>query len=85
MVGLAYRGCGAGGSGREMDCGEVVMRKAITELEFWSATGRMPQDDDLERCNCPLAGEIGHWCCGWNTKMNRPQFEVGPRAIQKPE
>jgi hypothetical protein len=21
--------------------------------------------DDLERANCPLAGTLGHWGCGW--------------------
>jgi hypothetical protein len=50
----------------------------ITAEYFERATGRKPEDDDLERCNCPYAGTIMHTCCGWNEEHNRPQFEVGP-------
>jgi hypothetical protein len=51
----------------------------ITREYFIKATGREPQDDDLDRCNCPHAGEIGHFCCGWDTFLNQPQFDTGPR------
>ncbi len=51
------------------------MRK-ITRHTFKVATGRKPVDDDLERCNCPKAGEIGHLCCGWDEEANLPNFET---------
>lgn len=51
----------------------------ITAEQFKAATGRDPEDDDLERVNCPQAGRIGHLCCGWDSVWNRPQFEIGPR------
>ena len=54
----------------------------ITVEKFRQATGREPTDDDLERCNCALAGEIGHLSCGWNEEQGRPQFEIGPRQRQ---
>ena len=49
----------------------------ITAEHFREATGREPVDDDLERCNCPKAGQVMHWSCGWNKKLNRPVFEAG--------
>lgn len=52
--------------------------KEITVEMFEKATGQSPLDDDLERCNCPKAGEILHSCCGWNEEQNLPQFYVGP-------
>lgn len=45
--------------------------------EFESIVGYAPVDDDLERCNCQRAGEIGHSSCGWNKKLNRPMFMGG--------
>lgn len=50
----------------------------ITAELFKQATGQYPRDDDLERCNCELAGKLGHWYCGWNYKENLPVFMVGP-------
>ena len=50
----------------------------ITEEMFIKATKKTPLDDDLERCNCPKAGELGHSSCGWNKERNLPQFYVGP-------
>jgi hypothetical protein len=47
----------------------------ITSEMFERATGRRPDNDDLERANCPLAGQIGHSGCGWNAGMNKPQWE----------
>jgi len=47
----------------------------ITALYFKLATGRDDTEDDLERVNCPNAGEIGHHNCGWNYKYNCPAFE----------
>lgn len=48
----------------------------ITILYFLEATGRFPQQDDLERSNCKLAGQVGHKCCGWDYDKNLPVFEV---------
>ena len=53
---------------------------AINREQFISATGREPEQDDLERVNCKQAGDVGHWCCGWNVEHNRPQADIGPRS-----
>lgn len=50
----------------------------ITHEQFIKATGREPDNDDLERCNCENAGMAGHYSCGWNRVLNRPVFQVGP-------
>ena len=66
-----------------------AMRPAITAEMFKAAMGYEPVDDDLERCNCPKAGEEGHWHCGWNWDHNKPQFCFAPRinsrADSRPE
>jgi hypothetical protein len=49
----------------------------ITAEAFLTATGREPENDDLERANCPLAGESGHYYCGWDRAQNRPAYETG--------
>ena len=51
----------------------------ITREKFIEATGREPEDDDLQRCNCREAGMLMHLCCGWNYKHNKPQFMIGPQ------
>jgi len=56
------------------------MPNKISAKAFEKATGRKPEQDDLERVNCPIQGVPGHWHCGWNTTHNRPCFEVGPNA-----
>ena len=52
----------------------------ITREKFIERVGREPEQDDLERCNCQHAGEIGHWGCGWNSERDLPQFMVGLRG-----
>ena len=52
--------------------------KIITAEYFKEATGREPENDDLERCNCDYAGHFMHSCCGWNEEHDKPQFEIGP-------
>lgn len=37
----------------------------ITAEKFEERTGYPPEDDDLERCNCEVAGTMGHFMCGW--------------------
>jgi hypothetical protein len=44
---------------------------------FASRVGREPVQDDLERCNCPEAGEPGHWGCGWCEQCDKPRFVCG--------
>ena len=51
--------------------------KNMTAEDFKLATGRMPEDDDLERVNCPKVRVPGHMSCGWNWSWNAPVFEVG--------
>jgi hypothetical protein len=51
----------------------------VTRADFIKATGREPQQDDLERCNCMEAGTWGHLCCGWDYTQMKPQFDIGPR------
>ena len=50
----------------------------ITPEYFEEATGRKPERDDLERCNCPLAGQHLHMSCGWNHQADLPVFQAGP-------
>lgn len=50
----------------------------ITRETFIKATGRAPIQDDLERSNCPKAGELGHHFCGWNQEKNLPRFMTEP-------
>lgn len=51
-----------------------MTRLHISKDYFISRVGRPPADDDLERCNCPKAGEIGHSSCGWNIIADLPNF-----------
>ncbi len=46
----------------------------ITRAKFRIATGFPPERDDLERCNCDKAGQIGHFRCGWDEKRDLPNF-----------
>jgi hypothetical protein len=50
----------------------------ITYEQFVEAVGELPINDDLQRCNCVLAGQPGHYSCGWNRKANLPVFMAGP-------
>lgn len=60
----------------------------ITAARFKQATGYTPQRDDLERCNCKDAGQVGHWSCGWCEHdkpvfMCQPCFVLGANAKRK--
>ena len=48
--------------------------KIFTEKEFIEMVGSAPEQDDLERLNCPDAGKIGHSSCGYCVTNNRPKF-----------
>lgn len=51
----------------------------ITAEKFKRCVGVEPESDDLERCNCPKVGEIGHWTCGWDRERDMPNFVPGDR------
>lgn len=57
----------------------------ITREKFIEAVGREPVLDDLQRCNCDRAGLAGHYGCGWNYMLDKPQFVVGIRNAQAAE
>jgi len=46
----------------------------ITREQFTKAVGCEPEQDDLDRCNCPLAGQLTHSLCGWDDELNLPRF-----------
>jgi len=49
----------------------------LNKKEYKEKTGYDPKQDDLERVNCNLAGNIGHYYCGWCLDHNAPRFECG--------
>ena len=49
----------------------------MTEAEFREKTGRDPENDDLERVNCPFAGSTMHSMCGWCQEHDKPRFYCG--------
>ena len=53
------------------------MARCITDKVFRICTGRDPIQDDLERSNCPKAGQVGHSGCGWCPKHELPNFQCG--------
>lgn len=42
--------------------------------QFEKLTGYPPQQDDLERVNCPLVGQPGHHQCGVCPHCGTPRF-----------
>lgn len=42
--------------------------------QFLRHVGRLPEDDDLDRCNCDKAGQVGHHSCGI-CEHYKPVFE----------
>jgi len=53
------------------------VEKKITVQEFEQYVGYAPENDDMERVNCPSAGEFGHLQCGWCGKHQLPKFMCG--------
>jgi hypothetical protein len=47
---------------------------SITAEIFTFYVGRAPENDDLLRCNCELAGQWGHIGCGWCNLCVKPKF-----------
>ncbi len=46
----------------------------MNEKEFEEIAGFPPDNDDLDRANCPHAGEIGHYQCGICDNCKKPRF-----------
>jgi hypothetical protein len=57
--------------------------KSITAEKFKEVTGHDPINDDLDRCNCPQAGDLGHEQCGWHEARNLPNFMVPYSEVAK--
>jgi hypothetical protein len=53
----------------------------ITSRQFTQRVGHKPRLDDLQRCNCPLAGQILHMQCGLN-RQGMPMF-MGANAKRR--
>jgi hypothetical protein len=51
--------------------------KKITSEEFTKRFGREPVMDDLNRVNCPEAGDPGHYQCGVCEEHDKPRFMCG--------
>ncbi len=50
---------------------------AVDADEFERMTGFAPDGDDLERTNCPMAGEAAHMMCGICPPCGKPRFVCG--------
>jgi hypothetical protein len=46
----------------------------ISAERYEAAVGHAPQDDDLDRANCSMAGQVGHTQCGWDDERDLPEF-----------
>ena len=49
----------------------------ITLEKYIEAMGSPPPYNNLERCNCPNAGEPGHRYCGWCPDHDKPRAMCG--------
>lgn len=55
----------------------------ISCAKFRVAVGWPPENDDMERCNCERAGQIGHFLCGWCDSCDLPRFLCGHQSVQQ--
>jgi len=46
----------------------------MNKAQYKDMTGQENSQDDLDRVNCPHAGEIGHKNCGWCWECGTPAF-----------
>jgi len=60
-----------------------VRPKVIDAETFARVVGRLPQQDELHRCNCEEAGTVGHLFCGWCPHCNKPRFICGHLAERR--
>jgi hypothetical protein len=49
----------------------------VDDSEFERMTGLAPEADDLDRVNCPQAGNEGHMFCGICVPCGKPRFVCG--------
>ena len=61
----------------------VEIPAVITAEYFKASVGRDPVNDELNRCNCERAGELGHYHCGWNREKNLPRYMTEPLINKK--
>lgn len=54
-------------------------RWTIGASTFADRVGDWPEDWELEHVNCPFAGTIGHYACGWCDFHNQPILICGCR------
>lgn len=58
---------------------QVTAIKETDTFRFKEALGRFPSSWELDRTNCPQAGTIGHYACGWCTFHRQPILICGCR------
>ena len=56
---------------------------AMDEAAFTEFVGRPPEQDDLERVNCPDVGHGAHLMCGWCDEHEVPRFECACLATRR--
>ena len=56
----------------------------ITAEKFEESVGSKPENDDLDRCNCTEAGNMGHLQCGWDDERDMPVFIPGVSELTVP-
>lgn len=49
----------------------------IVAAAFERLFGRVPEQDDLHRVNCSMAGSVGHMQCGVCVEHDQPRFICG--------
>lgn len=52
-----------------------AIERTMDAKKFKDITGTDPVNDDLDRVNCPDAGQAGHWQCG-TCAHDYPRFLV---------
>jgi hypothetical protein len=54
----------------------------MTKEEYFFNVGSEPENDDLERTNCPDAGYPGHQDCGFCHLHKKPVFMCNCKPIR---
>jgi hypothetical protein len=53
----------------------------VTPNVWRACLGCEPGDDDLERANCHLEGQVGHYTCGWCSDCLKPKWQCGHEVM----
>jgi hypothetical protein len=56
-----------------LDTSDAMIGDPFDDASLQSAWGRKPENDDVERCNCALAGLDHHFFCGFCVTHNAPR------------